>query len=1218
MVTIGAELASGRFLVRSLLGEGAMGRVYRAFDARLEQEVALKTLMRVGADERYDLKREFRALAGFSHRNVVQLYELFAEGKEWFFTMQLVEGEPLLEYVRKGLAPGSAPSATRLAAGLDALAQVGEGLAALHAAGQVHRDVKPANIRVTPEGRALLLDFGLATLGRRGFEGTRRVLAGTPAYTAPEQIFGAALPASDLYALGAALFEILTGSPAFAGDLDVLVARKSESPPQPTHRVPGLSQDLDALVTSLLAPDPGKRPTGEAVVATLFALAGREAPRRLPARSGTPFVGRTEAQCWLSDSLARSRTRARVAWVRGPSGIGKSELVLHFATECRDAGAFVLTGRCRAQESVPFRSLDPLVDDLSRHWLELDGAASRALVPEHAGALLRVFPVLARVPALAEAPPAAPASDDELLRRATAALRDVLAAIAADRPLVVWIDDAQWGDRGSVTLLRSLLRGPDAPRLLLLISHRAESEGGSDALAPLRDAFSEESVPGDTLDLPPLSDSEADALLRVSSAAPLDAEHRAAVVAGAGGSPFLLLELARHLEATDEGLGTRPQVLELLSRRLAPIGGSARRLLELAAVGSRPFPASFLLTLAGVGPAGHPIVLDLCAQSLLRTGGGEVEERLEPYHDRIREAVLASLAPDARRMRHREIAEALSTAGDAEAGVLVEHWMGAGEDDIAAEHAVRAGAEAEDALAFDRAAEYFGLALRLRRSQGCDWGLQQRRAEALANAGRGGDSGEAYDAAVAALRAVLPDAARESSLRARAAEQYLYAGRVADGLARTHEVMKHIGVSMPGDAASAGRRANLQRARFLLLRRPGERLRSDGADAAARDRLSMLFGCAKGTALLFPKLSDYLGMIYLRQALAAGDAQHVAIGLAKEASLEGALPGPRWRARAARLLATARSVAEASGLPHVLGTVLTCESATSYFGAEWAACVASAERAIDIFRNRCVGEAESLSITITFLVPGLVQCGELRRVRELLPGFLDDAQRRGDLTLLRAIQAGDSSLVGLAEGDPAGVIATADRLRMLSTSSEEASLPYHYALATWRANLYQGDVPEAWRRLEDAWEPLRASGMLTFEVFAVRLGALRAATALLAATRGGVSGRSPGALARLARAQARRIERSKLPFAAPWAAVLRAGLAALRRDGSERASHLRVAREGFAAAGMPLHAHACALLDADALPAARREAEAFLSDQGVKEPERMAAALVPGVAAIHS
>jgi hypothetical protein len=213
------------------------------------------------------------------------------------------------------------------------------------------------------------------------------------------------------------------------------------------------------------------------------------------------------------------------------------------------------------------------------------------------------------------------------------------------------------------------------------------------------------------------------------------------------------------------------------------------------------------------------------------------------------------------------------------------------------------------------------------------------------------------------------------------------------------------------------------------------------------------------------------------------------------------------------------------------------------------------------------------------------------------------------------IQAGDASIVTLAAGDPDAVIASADRLRALPSSPDEASLPYHYVLATWRASLYRGDVADAWRRLEEAWAPLRDSGMLSFEVFAVRLGAMRAATALAAAARGGVGGWSPRRLKRLARSQVRRIGRSRLALSAPWAAVLRAGLAGLDGASAERAGWLARAREGFRLAGMPMHAHASALLDAESTQAERRDALAFMQEQDVRDPDRLAGALLPGIAA---
>ena len=205
-----------RFDIRRRLGAGGMGIVYEALDKQRGAAVALKTLKRLDAAMLYRFKREFRFLADVVHPNLVQLYELFSAGDEWFFTMELIDGVSFLDHVRPGDAvatsasrgstasldsapvPGTEPAGVRrgtvdLERLRPALLQLARGVAALHRAGRLHRDLKPSNVLVDREGRVVICDFGLVTdLGERVNDSQLHVV-GTAAYMAPEQATGGAL-----------------------------------------------------------------------------------------------------------------------------------------------------------------------------------------------------------------------------------------------------------------------------------------------------------------------------------------------------------------------------------------------------------------------------------------------------------------------------------------------------------------------------------------------------------------------------------------------------------------------------------------------------------------------------------------------------------------------------------------------------------------------------------------------------------------------------------------------------------------------------------------------------------------------------------------------------------------------------------------------------------------------------------------------------------------
>ena len=333
---------TSRFRLLRRLGSGGMGIVYAAEDRKRHEVVALKTLLWADAAAVYRLKKEFRSLADVIHPNLVALYELVARDDNWFYTMELIDGVTFLEYLRQ--SPDRVEGLRAL------LRQIAAGVAAIHGAGKLHRDLKPSNVLVTRDGRAVILDFGIASDTAPPTSAPRTVehgIWGTVEYMAPEQADGAAVPESDWYALGVMLYQALTGQLPFVGTTRAVLSQKwVEEPPRPDSLDPTLPGDLVQLCVDLMARAPSNRPDDAAVLDRVGAAEPRYPTGRSVVVSAGAIVGRERHLSVLRDAFLATRRGAPVrVYVHGLSGSGKSTLIQHFLHElARTHRAVLLQG----------------------------------------------------------------------------------------------------------------------------------------------------------------------------------------------------------------------------------------------------------------------------------------------------------------------------------------------------------------------------------------------------------------------------------------------------------------------------------------------------------------------------------------------------------------------------------------------------------------------------------------------------------------------------------------------------------------------------------------------------------------------------------------------------------------------------------------------------------------------------------------------------------
>jgi len=494
--------AHERFEILGRLGSGSFGSVYEAFDRYRNRIVALKVLERASADGVARFKREFRTLAEVRHSNLASLYELLVVSDHWILTMELIRGTELLEHLataelqhsfvelRSPTLPGfdldqtiklrrqkSVVSPVYIDHVRETFRQLAVAIAVLHAYGIVHRDIKPSNIMITPEGRVVLLDFGLAVGIAADDSLDRQVIVGTPGYMSPEQI-SASSPsaASDWYAFGVLLFQALSGRMPFIApsSLEVMEAQVHGEPARATEIAPAVPHDLALLADDCIKRDPASRPSD---VEVLGRLGIRQFDPMRPIRKRTrrpDRIGRGRELRALRSCIALAqRGGPRVILLHGSAGSGKSTMIDLLLDELRrETNTLIISGQCEAWESVRFNAIDSLLDSLAREFRR-DRPPTVDVILNRALAVAQVFPALVATPSAdtGEETISVPPKGEKLIARATAELRSVLAAASGDRGLLLTLDDAQWGDYQSGQMMLRLL---ELPNLVLLLSYRSE------------------------------------------------------------------------------------------------------------------------------------------------------------------------------------------------------------------------------------------------------------------------------------------------------------------------------------------------------------------------------------------------------------------------------------------------------------------------------------------------------------------------------------------------------------------------------------------------------------------------------------------------------------------------------------------------------------------------------------------------------------------------
>ena len=692
------------------LGRGAHSVVYRVHRTGPDGEqgeYALKILDRAETDTTDTLvafRREAALLASIAHPGLTRIHEIGESQGRPYLVMDLLDGTPLAELLTGGALP-----VPRV---LDLALEVVGPLAAVHRKGLVHRDLKPHNIMVLPDGAARLIDFGLATHTGDGESSSAARLAavGTLAYAPPEQSGMLKRPVdqrSDLYSLGVVLFECLAGRlPFTSSDVGELLRMHAVTRPDDLATlVPGVSATLAGVVATLLAKDPDDRyQSGDDLAADLRRLRADPDAQFAPgARAPGAHRVAVEPLCGRGSELAALTTvwhnarngRGGVCLLHGSSGAGKSRLAIEVAAIARDGACLALHGGSSLGDEVPFA---PLRDAVEGYLLDLAGlsegprAQAYERVRSAAGAAASLLAALS--PDLAALLGAPVLASDDHHDQFAVAVADFFADLAiASGGLVLQLDDVQWLDDGTSRVLSRLADRLGKVPLLVLATARDD-----EASVPTVDALAAALGRAVLLDVVvgPLDEEGVEGLVRANlPGIGAGSTLPRLLTSRANGHPLVILEYLRAIvdagllrpswgswvldEASLGELELPSDALGLVLTRMDRLRPQVRELLRTAAAMGPRFRTEELAVICGTEPG---VVLVALAEAARRRvveprDGGEYAF----LHDRFREALLDPLDADVVAGLHRHIAEVLDvlpTPDGARAGeriyVLARHF----------------------------------------------------------------------------------------------------------------------------------------------------------------------------------------------------------------------------------------------------------------------------------------------------------------------------------------------------------------------------------------------------------------------------------------------------------------------------------------------------------------------------------------------------------------
>jgi predicted ATPase/predicted Ser/Thr protein kinase len=778
----GQEIRGYKLIER--ISEGGFGVVYRAEQPSVDREVAIKVILPEYAKHPEFVRRfeaESRTVAKLEHPHIVPLHDYWRDEEGAYLVMRWLRGGNLRESLDGG--PWEVEAAGRL------LEQIAEALTVAHKQGVVHRDMKPENILLDEEGNAYLSDFGIAKdLASDGLTQPGKIV-GSVDYLAPEQAKGEEVtPRTDIYGLGVVLYEMLTGEHPFPGLTPVQLLQKHLNQPLPAIKVTRSEFDeaLNYVIQRATAKDPAERYSDalDMVEAYRQALTSEEGPPLMHYETQVPaylvgvdeefeiqrpvFVGRESALAQLDGYLDKALSgHGQVVFVTGGAGRGKTALIDEFSRRAQDThdGLIVAMGNCNAQTGIgdpylPFRDVfSMLAGDVEGRWV------SGSLTRENAKRLWEVLPLtidalLARGPflvdvlipgevLLAHGKAVLPTGAEQVMQLEDLLARkksgvseleqsllfeqcaNVLNIISSQRPLLLFMDDLQWADDASTSLLFQLGRRIEGNPILILGAYRPDEValGRGEDRHPLEGVVNElkRKYGNILIDLATEEEEEDRAFVEDfldTEPNRLRSEFRQALYGHTGGHPLFTVELLRAMQERGDlihdkqgrwvegpGLswdGLPARVEAVIEERIERLDEDLREMLSVASVEGEEFTAQVIARVQNIKERNllrelsqelekrHRLVRE---QDELRVDGN-VLTRYRFSHHMFQRYLYNDLSVGERRLLHGEIAAVLEDLYKDEtrgiAVLLAHHYIEAEDTDNAVKYLLEAAKLAQE------------------------------------------------------------------------------------------------------------------------------------------------------------------------------------------------------------------------------------------------------------------------------------------------------------------------------------------------------------------------------------------------------------------------------------------------------------------------------------------------------------------------------------------